>query len=100
MRHTSTEQAGVLIAPVVCLVQRAPNRIDVNILLIHGKHHDIVSLSAFSRALMRSSNAVSKNGCGTLLESKTVTFSRSVIVAGLCKGVILLASRRCITRLS
>jgi hypothetical protein len=66
-------------------MQPTPNRIDVNIPLTHSNHHDVVSLSAFSRALMRSSNAVSKNGCGTLLESKTVTFFRSVVEAGLCE---------------
>lgn len=98
MRCTSAERVGVsCYHQSFCLVQRAPDRIDVNILLIHSKRHDVVSLSAFSRALMRSSNAVSRNGCGTLLESKTVTFFRSVIAVGLCEGVILLTSRRRIT---
>ena len=84
MCHMSIERVGVLISVsrfALCgMLQTASMQ---NILLIYSNHHEVVSLSAFSRPLMRSSNAVSRNGCGTLLESKTVTFFRSVIAAGL-----------------
>ena len=65
--------SGKLAPPVFSILRVSQPVMDASRLAFHVVTHEVVCFPAFSRALIRSNNAESRNGCGASLESKTVT---------------------------